>query len=133
MSSISLFNGHDTLYVHAWGPGKLHLLSFSPVASTTGLSPTVGSKGGPNATGPTNFVVGFSHYFVNFALYWDGPEEAFLRIGTHSPLIPIGTSWQAATLAEYAVNTVVTADVSSVAATAINRDNATTIFVVPEF
>ena len=133
MSSISLFNGQDTLYVHAWGPGKLHLLSISPVASTTGLSPTVGSKGGPNATGPTNFVVGFSHYFRQFAFYWDGEEEAYLRIGTQSELIPVGRSWEKATLAPFGGSAVSTADVKSTVDKAVVREEATTVFVVPSF
>ena len=125
------FRGQDTIYVHTWGKGKLHLLSFDPVVSQ--LEPVVGGKSTPNDVGPTNYVVGFSHYYRQFAFHWEGPGEAHLRVGTQPDLIPIGKSWEEATLAPYGGTSLSTADVRSTVSGAIVREEATTVFVVPSY
>lgn len=129
--TTGLFRGQETLYVHTWGKGKLHLLTFDP--NHSGLQPHVGGKSTPNNVGPTHYVVGFSHYFRQFAFYWDGEEEAYLRIGTQSELIPVGRSWEKATLAPFGGSAVSTADVKSTVDKAVVREEATTVFVVPSF
>ena len=127
---ITFFIGQDTLYVHAWGHGKLFLLSYDP--NVAELQPHVGGKATPNKVGPTDYVLGFSHYFRKFAFHWEGPGEAYLRVGTHPELIPVGKSWEEATVAPFGGSSVSTENVKSIVATAVVRE-ATTTFIVPRF
>ena len=127
--STGLFRGQSTLLVHAWGQGKLHLLSYDP--NVTQLTPHVGDKSTTNSVGPTDFVIGFSHYFRKYAFYWEGDGDAYLRIGTSPDLIPVGKSWATATSAPFGGDGVSTTDVSSLVGGAIVREEATTVFVLP--
>ena len=126
---VALFSGQDTLYVHAWGKGKLHLLSYGGLSGS--FPPHVGSKSTPNDVGPTQFIVGFSHGYMSFAIYWEGEGDAYLRIGTEPTLITIGKSWETATLAPYEGSALSTGNVRNIVRNAILRDERTTIFVVP--
>ena len=128
---VALFAGQDTVYVHAWGKGKLHLLSYGGISSS--FAPHVGTKSTPGDIGPTNYVVGFSHGWLKFAIYWEGDGDAYVRVGTQPTLTTVGKSWEAATLAPWRGSGFATGDVSSTAKNAVVRDEATTVFVVPGF
>ncbi|KAJ7738924.1 hypothetical protein B0H16DRAFT_1325145 [Mycena metata] len=80
--------------VTVYGPGNLHHLTYG---STVGGNGGVGMVSTTNE-GTTNFLLGFSFNYVDYAFYWDGKGPAFWRISGNSTLRePVGSSWANAT------------------------------------
>ncbi|KAK7439370.1 hypothetical protein VKT23_017594 [Stygiomarasmius scandens] len=125
---MALFTQGQTIIVVTRGPGKLHLLSYQ---SNNGSKEVVGSATTTSA-GITRFVVGFSHYFTRFAFIWDGEGEATYSVGNGLQRLPVGKSWNHASLAPWGGNEITTEDVSKVVPNAVNRDERTTCFVIPD-
>ncbi|KAJ6469829.1 hypothetical protein C8R45DRAFT_1104964 [Mycena sanguinolenta] len=120
------------------GPGNLHHLSYSNDLSLGASGNAVGFVSTPaeaatNASLVTNFVVGFSYYFFDFAFYWDGEGPAFWRMGDSSVRFPVGTSWTAATDVPRANTSEVElgVDVSAIAAAAQANDNTAVVYIIP--
>ncbi|KAK7439310.1 hypothetical protein VKT23_012803 [Stygiomarasmius scandens] len=123
-----MFVQGQTIIVTTRGPGKLHLLSYQP---NNGSKDHVGSTTTTN-TGITRFVVGFSHYFTQFAFYWDGEGEAVYSIGNHLQRLPVGESWNHASSAPWGGHEITTVDVANIVPNAIKRDERTTCYILPD-
>ncbi|KAJ6448067.1 hypothetical protein C8R45DRAFT_850538 [Mycena sanguinolenta] len=88
------------------------------------------------ATNPnlvTNFLVGFTYYYFDFAFYWDGEGPAFWRMGNSSVRFPVGTSWTSATdLPRKNTSEVeLRVDVSAIAATAAAVSDFPVVYIIP--
>jgi hypothetical protein len=125
---MAIFYGDQTLLILTEGPGKLNLLSYG---SNAGIRNHVGAKT-TSKTGETRWVIGHSYTFTRFAFYWDGAGQAYARIGNSYATTPVGKSWKAASQANWGATSLITADVTAEVATAVNRDNETTTFPVPD-
>ena len=126
---MSVFLSGHALVVTTRGVGKLHLLSYQHNASGVNI---VGSVSTSN-TGVTRFLISFSHHYERYAFYWEGAGEAVYSIATGLERKPVGRSWARASAIFWGdLNTVSTADVGAIAATATDRTNATTIFRIPD-
>ncbi|KAJ6462105.1 hypothetical protein C8R45DRAFT_841728 [Mycena sanguinolenta] len=119
------------------GPGNLHHLAYSSDLNGA-ISNIVGFVSTPAeaATNPslvTNFHVGFSYYFFDFAFYWDGQGPAFWRMGNSSVQFPVGTSWTAATDVPRRNTSEVElgVDVSAIAASAQDDNTAAVVYIIP--
>jgi hypothetical protein len=124
---MSIFIGDQTLLVMTDGPGKLTLLSYG---SNAGIRNIVGAKT-ISKPGETRWLIGFSHTFTRFAFYWEGSHQAYARIGNSFETIPVGRSLRAASQVNWGANSLITADVTAEVASAVNRDNATTFWPLP--
>jgi hypothetical protein len=125
---MAIFIGDQTLLVMTEGPGKLTLLSYG---SNAGIRNHVGAKT-TTKSGETRWLIGFSHTFTRFAFYWDGAGQAYARIGNSFETTPVGKSWKAASQVNWGATSLITADVTSEVASAVNRDNATTFWPLPD-
>ncbi|KAJ7429318.1 hypothetical protein B0H11DRAFT_2146446 [Mycena galericulata] len=91
-STMSYTNGIAPI-VTVYGPGNLHHLTYTSAAglgNAVGLMPTT-------STGTTNFLLGFSFDWRDYAFYWDGAGKAFWRMANSTAVEPVGTSWADAT------------------------------------
>ncbi|KAJ7615856.1 hypothetical protein FB45DRAFT_841513 [Roridomyces roridus] len=73
------------------GPGNLHYFSYG-----SGVSADVPVAGMVSTAkeGDTNFILGFSYNYRDYAFYWDGEGPAFLRrTGQETVFEPVGNSW----------------------------------------
>ncbi|KAJ7615990.1 hypothetical protein FB45DRAFT_935076 [Roridomyces roridus] len=113
--------------VTTFGPGTLHHLTygitFSNMQAVTGSLST-------SDEGATHWVLGFSYYFSGFAFYWDGPGEAFFRLGNSTATEAVGNSWTNATGVPSNGEIILGLNVASTAATAANRGLNQGTFVV---
>ncbi|KAJ6472338.1 hypothetical protein C8R47DRAFT_1146430 [Mycena vitilis] len=118
--------------VTVYGPGNLHHLSY---ASNGGIPNVVGKLPTPAAAvtteNKTNFLLGFSYTYTGYAFYWDGAGPAFWREEGSAFTEPVGTSWTDATSVPWGNEIVLGANVQAQVATAENRDNEVTAFIVP--
>ncbi|KAJ7627094.1 hypothetical protein FB45DRAFT_920647 [Roridomyces roridus] len=76
------------------GPGNLHHMAYSSGLSTlpafVGFVPT-------SNEGVSTFLPGFSYHFGGIAFYWEGPGDAFVRVGNSTQTEAVGNSWSNAT------------------------------------
>lgn len=126
---MAIFIGDKCVTVTTMGPGKLSLLSYANV-SGAGVN-HIGGKSTDNS-GKTRWMIGFSHYFSRFAFIWEGQGEAVYRIGFSLLTAPVGTSWTAASVVKWSSDKVTKEDVTSNIPGAVNRDDATTLWVIPD-
>jgi hypothetical protein len=112
---MAIFIEDQTLLVVTDGPGKLTLLSYG---SNDGIRNHVDAKT-TSKTGETRWVIGLSHTFTSFAFYWDGPGQAYARIGNSFELTPVGKSWKAASQVNWGATSFLTADVTAEATSAV--------------
>jgi len=127
--SPSIFLADHCLTVTTKGPGKLSLLTFK---GATGLSNVVGAKT-TTSPGQTRWLISFSHNYTRFAFIWEGAGEAVYRIGSSLLTAPVGTKWTEASLVEWWSGLAVKQDdVSSELGSALNRDNVTTFWAIPD-
>jgi hypothetical protein len=125
---MPIFVDGNTLVITTRGVGNLRLFSYQ---SNAGASNCVGSTLTSN-TGVTRFLVSFSHTYERFAFYWDGAGEAVYGIGTGLERKPVGRSWTSASAILWGASMVTTIDATSLLPSALVRDNATTVFIIPD-
>lgn len=127
-----IFVGSNSLEVFTYGPGKLSLLTF---AGLSNLPNVIGGKQ-TSAIGTTPWLISFSHNYVNFAFIWQGTgvlgSQAVSRIGSSTATQSVGTSWNSASFVGFGNNSVIFADVTAQVATAVNRDDFTTFYAIPD-
>ncbi|KAJ7898351.1 hypothetical protein B0H13DRAFT_1884309 [Mycena leptocephala] len=87
------YTGGIAPIVTVYGPGSLHHLAY---ASNSALGNVMGAVA-TTSTSTTNFALGFSYTYTGYAFYWDGPGDAFWRLGNSTLREPVGTSWANAT------------------------------------
>ncbi|KAJ7747122.1 hypothetical protein DFH07DRAFT_962592 [Mycena maculata] len=125
--ALNFINGVAPI-VTVSGPGNLHHLSY---ASVTGLQNTVGIMPTTNQ-GTTNFLLGFSYTFTEYAFYWDGAGEAFWRLENSSFVEPVGASWADATGVTWGNNEIILGvNVEDEVTDAVNRDNEVIVYFIP--
>ena len=127
-STMSLFVSGRCIVVTVRGPGKLYLLSWQSNAgapSCVGATPTANS-------GITRYMLSFSHTYERFAFYWEGQGEAVYSIGTELLTHNVGRGWREASFIAWGASSIITQDVTGVVGTAVNRDNQTTCFIIPD-
>ncbi|KAF8063171.1 hypothetical protein FPV67DRAFT_1700191 [Lyophyllum atratum] len=112
---------------HHPGPGKLSLLSYQGPANSNAN----GSLSTTNA-GVTRFLISFSHNYTQFAFQWDGAGEAVYSLGNGLERKPVGKSWTQAGHVAWGASVVDTQDVTSIAASALDRTNNTTVYIIPD-
>jgi hypothetical protein len=118
----------NAFMVTAHGPGKLHLLSYN---TTFGGGPVHGAITTTNK-GVTRFIVSFSHNYVSYAVMWEGGGEAAYTIGESTQKTPVGRNWNQATGLTWGNPvTINTVNVSSLVPSAIDRNDETTVYIVP--
>jgi len=125
---MSIFSADQVLTVTTFGPGKLTLLTYDGLYQ---LQANIGAKSTTNA-GQTRWLISFSHNYNGFAFIWDGKGQAVHRIGSSLLTGSVGTDWTNASVVNYGSSSVTQADVSSDVSGAINRDDATTFWVIPD-
>jgi hypothetical protein len=125
---MTIWSNGQAIIVTTHGPGRLHLLSYQNNAR--GLNTVGGIRTTSNDT--TRFLISFSHHYERFAFYWDGAGAASYAIGASPDRKPVGRSWQQACYVPWGASTVSTADVGTIASSALNRDNVTTCFIIPD-
>lgn len=123
---MSVFRGDNCLTVTTMGPGKLTLLTYGGSSANH-----IGAKSTNNSS-KTRWMIGFSHNYTRFAFIWEGKGEAVYRVGSSLVTTPVGTSWTAASLMDWGTGKITRADVSSNILGAIERNNATTFWVIPD-
>jgi hypothetical protein len=124
----SIFANGQCLIVTTRGPGKLSLLTYQ---SNNGGVNVNGSLSTNNA-GVTRFIISFSHNYERYAFIWGGSGEAVYSIGTGLERKPVAKSWSQASMVAWGATTVTTADVTNIAAAAVDRTNVTTVFIIPD-
>jgi len=124
---MPIFQNGQCLIVTTRGPGKLSLLSYQgpPNSDANGSLSTT-------STGVTRFLISFSHCYTQFAFYWDGAGEAVYSIGNGLERKPVEKSWAQASHVAWGSSVVDTANVTVVAAAALDRTNDTTVFIIPD-
>ncbi|KAK6984858.1 hypothetical protein R3P38DRAFT_2575488 [Favolaschia claudopus] len=115
------------------GAGTLHHLAY---ASNSMVQNTVGTMPAPVAatdtTTVTNFVLGFSYTFTDFAFYWDGAAPATGSVAKSGVTWPVGTSWTNATRTPWGTSEIILGqNVESQVATALVRPNEVVVYVIP--
>lgn len=128
MSSSPIYIDGRGVIVSARGPGKVHLLSY---ASNANLPAHVGTIT-TNREGVTRFMISHSYTFTKFAFYWEGSGEAVCGAGSSLIRQPVGTSWNAATCADWGSTSFTTQNVSTFTTSAVSRDNQVTCFIIPD-
>ncbi|KAJ7184432.1 hypothetical protein C8R46DRAFT_1064046 [Mycena filopes] len=130
MSTIQAFNNGMGVLVTARGPGKVHLISYG---SNAGLPNHVGTIAtAPSAADAiTRFMISHSYTFTGFALYWDGAGEAVVSVGDQLLRQPVGNSWAKAVNIPYGGQAAINSDISAQVASAVQRDNMVTCFIIP--
>ncbi|KAJ7612664.1 hypothetical protein FB45DRAFT_803218 [Roridomyces roridus] len=115
--------------VTTYGPGNLHHLAYGttqPFDDVMGFLTTTNEN-------TTNFLLSFSFGYPSYAFYWDGPGEAFWRVGSSTALEPVGTSWENATGVPLSGEVILGLNVASVAAKALDHGSGRILaFVIPE-
>ena len=130
----AIFANGQGVIVSARGPGSLHLLTTNPVIDPNLALPVVGAI----TTTPsmpdkiTRFMISFSHNYTKFAFYWDGNGQAVYGEGQDLVRQPVGKGWDAATTVNWGSTSFSTEDVRTLQASATNRGNVTTIFIIPD-
>ncbi|KAH6911673.1 mucin-binding lectin 1 [Coprinopsis sp. MPI-PUGE-AT-0042] len=124
-----IFASKKQLTVVTRGIGSLSLLTWDNTYDTN--AGAVGAVETTNA-GLTRWVVSFSHNYLHFALKWDGQGEAVYQVGDGLERKPVGRDWRCATTIHWSSRTVVTEDVSAKATSVVNRDEITTIWIIPD-
>ncbi|KAH6907705.1 mucin-binding lectin 1 [Coprinopsis sp. MPI-PUGE-AT-0042] len=125
----NIFAANKQLTVVTRGTGSLSLLTWANTYDAN--AGAVGAVKTTN-TGLTRWVVSFSHNYLHFALKWDGEGEAVYQVGDGLERKPVGRSWSSATTIHWSARSVVTEDVSVKATSVVNRDELTTIWIVPD-
>ena len=128
LSDMSIFTPGNELIVISRGPGALSLLSWQ---NNAGGSNVVGAIRTTNA-GLTRWVISFSHHYERFAFIWQGGGQAVYQIGRKLERTPVGTRWENASTVNWGASTVTTTNVSSIASSAVNRDELTTVYAIPD-
>jgi len=128
---MAIFIGDQVVTVTTVGSGTLSLLTYgSEELEDPALPAIVGSKTTNNA-GETRWVISFSHAYFRWAFIWEGAGASYLRIGASTTTQSVGTSWEDATLIHWGDSTVTQGDATAALSGALNRDNATTFWVIP--
>ncbi|KAF6758034.1 mucin-binding lectin 1 [Ephemerocybe angulata] len=124
-----LFTTGNEVTVITVGPGKLSLASWGSINS--GQS-TVGAVTTTNAF-LTKWLVSFSHCYTRFAFIWEGEGQAVYQIGNKADeRKPVGRSWDNASTHHWGTNTIAGENITSVIPTCVNRDNMTTLYMIPD-
>ncbi|KAF6757958.1 mucin-binding lectin 1 [Ephemerocybe angulata] len=118
-----LFTTGNEVTVITVGPGKLSLASWGSINS--GQS-TVGAVTTTNAF-LTKWLVSFSHCYTRFAFIWEGEGQAVRTRESQS-----GRSWDNASTHHWGTNTIAGENITSVIPTCVNRDNMTTLYMIPD-
>ncbi|KAJ6484255.1 hypothetical protein C8R45DRAFT_829899 [Mycena sanguinolenta] len=112
------------------GPGNLHHLSYNSnggLPNVVGMIPTNAGVGNI-----TNFLLGFSYTYEDFAFYWDGAGPAFWRVSGSPFAEPVGTSWTDATGVPWSNEVILGLNVETQASTAGNVGVQVIVYTIPD-
>ena len=123
-----IFQSDQQLTVITRGPGTLSLLTWG---SNSNAPSVVGAVKTTN-TSLTRYLISFSHDFNYYAFIWNGQGDARYQVGSSLDRKPVGKDWKTASFVEWLSNEVKTKDVSATVATATNRDELTTAWIIPD-
>lgn len=123
-----VFIGKEALFVITQGTGDLSLLSYG---SNAGIVNHVGAKH-TDKPGETHWIIGFSHTFTRFAFIWKGQGGAVYRLAESGKTGEVGGDWNNASLVKWREDDITEANVSSQVSSAVVRNNATTLWIIPE-
>jgi len=112
------FQGLNTLLLMTIGSGTLSHISYQTLP---GVDNVLQAKS-ITAMNETRWVLGFSYYFQKYAFIWEGEGEATYRVGDSVQTVPVGRSWNNATIVTWNSPVITNGDVSPLATGTFGTD-----------